>query len=42
VLGTLAAVAPLASAKLTTRAAVPPVCVERTVGKVHVQVGYCP
>ena len=41
VLGSFAAVAPLASAS-TTKATVPPVCVERTVGKLHVQIGYCP
>ena len=41
VLGSLVAVAPLASA--SPRAKVPPVCVQKTLPKhLHVQVGYCP
>jgi hypothetical protein len=38
----LALVGVLALLVPATSSAVPPVCVERTVGKLHIQVGYCP
>ena len=34
--------ATVAQARTAKSKSVPPVCVQKTVGKLHIQVGYCP
>ena len=40
--GAVGLLAPAVSGAATRSAKVPAVCVQRTIGKVHVQIGYCP
>ena len=40
VVGALTAVAPVAAGASTAK--IPPACITRTAGKLHIQIGYCP